>query len=64
MYIVITHLTRLRAGRIGVAGVDVETHRFREIVSWHPASETTPLRSSRSSNACPTTPDAPVSRTV
>jgi hypothetical protein len=23
---------------------DLETHRFREIVSWHPASETTPLR--------------------
>ncbi len=23
---------------------DVESHRFREIVSWHPASETTPLR--------------------
>ncbi len=23
---------------------DVETHRFSEIVSWHPAAETTPLR--------------------
>jgi hypothetical protein len=31
----------LRA-RFGIA--DLTTHRFREIVSWHPASETTPLR--------------------
>ncbi len=23
---------------------DLETHKFREIVSWHPATETTPLR--------------------
>jgi hypothetical protein len=28
--------------RFGIA--DLRTHRFREIVSWHPASETTPLR--------------------
>ena len=31
----------LRA-KFGIA--DLETHRFREIVSWHPPSETTPLR--------------------
>ena len=31
----------LRA-RFGIA--DLDTHRFSEIVSWHPASETTPLR--------------------
>ncbi len=28
--------------RFGIA--DVTTHRFREIVSWHPPAETTPLR--------------------
>lgn len=34
MYIVITHLTRMRAGRIGVAGVDAETHRFVRPTLW------------------------------
>ena len=34
MRIVITHLTRMRAGRICVAGVDVETHRFVRPTLW------------------------------
>ena len=35
------HAGELRS-RFGIA--DLATHRFREIVSWHPAAETTPLR--------------------
>ena len=34
MQIVITHLSRTRAGYIGVAGVDVETHRFVRPTLW------------------------------
>ena len=34
MQIVVTHLTRKRAGYIGVAGVDLETHRFVRPTLW------------------------------
>ncbi len=34
MQIVVTHLTRMRAGRIGVAGVDLDTHRYVRPTLW------------------------------